>query len=74
MTTKTRAKRPMRPCLECGRLTTAKSQVCRFDQRPAKVEDAEATYEHRLTGGRWVTIKCVRRWVPDKPPADDTAA
>lgn len=51
--------RPTRPCVSCGINTTAKQQIC-TDCRPRK---AEYGPEDALTGGRWVTVGGIRRYV-----------
>lgn len=62
------AKRPERPCLGCRKRTTAKDQKCRTCRRP-DFTPRDAQYAHALTGGQWVYVRGIARWVPSRRAA-----
>lgn len=65
------AKRPERPCQECGKRTTAKSGKCRECENPSWMKREPEKYEHAVyaeTPGRWVQRGLVWVWVPAKAP------
>jgi hypothetical protein len=57
----TTAKRPPRPCAECGTITTSQDRLC----RPCKpLPIAAPTYADGLRGGSWVRRNGIAVWVP----------
>lgn len=57
--------RPERPCAICGRRTTARGGLCWSCDHVGPI--AEPTYADALTGGRWVNVRGIQRWVADEP-------
>lgn len=56
-----------RRCVKCKKVTTAKAGICRRCKAMQPPEDltGEPSYEHALTGGRWVRDRRgIARWEP----------